>query len=157
MSESRQSRRFSDPRAMSAFHLIATKSQTHETSYTAAPPFQGPPVSPKRADAERRHRTSRPEAPVTSGDPRDPANPAGTPLLQLRRRAGDYRRRRVDAQRRLATYGARVGEAFAFAAELELKRAGLAEIEADLAKDGAVDDLAENAKESPADGRRAAA
>jgi N12 class adenine-specific DNA methylase/adenine-specific DNA methylase len=69
----------------------------------------------------------------------------------------NYRRRRADAQRRLATYGARVGEAFAFAAELELKRAGLAEIEADLAKDGAVDDPTENAKESLADGRRAAA
>jgi len=69
----------------------------------------------------------------------------------------NYRRRRADAQRRLATYGARVGEAFAFAAELELKRAGLAEIEADLAKDGAVDNAAEDAKEPLADGRRAAA
>ena len=47
-----------------------------------------------------------------------------------------YRHRLADARKRLATYGARVGEAFAFAAELGLKRAELAEIEVDLANGG---------------------
>jgi hypothetical protein len=42
----------------------------------------------------------------------------------------------VDARKRLATYGARVGEAFAFDAELEFKRVELATIEADLAASG---------------------
>jgi N12 class adenine-specific DNA methylase/adenine-specific DNA methylase len=45
----------------------------------------------------------------------------------------NYRRRLTDAQKRLGSYSARVGEAFAFAAELELKQAQLAEIETDLA------------------------
>jgi len=44
-----------------------------------------------------------------------------------------YRRRLDDARKRLAAYQPRVGEAFAFAAELHLKRGQLAEIEADLA------------------------
>jgi hypothetical protein len=48
----------------------------------------------------------------------------------------NYRRRLADAQKRLTTYGARVGEAFAFDAELDLKRAELATVEADLAASG---------------------
>ncbi|MBR1208055.1 MULTISPECIES: helicase-related protein [unclassified Bradyrhizobium] len=44
-----------------------------------------------------------------------------------------YRNRLTDARRRLATYGARVGEAFAFEAELDLKHDELAAIEAELA------------------------
>ena len=47
-----------------------------------------------------------------------------------------YRHRLADARKRLDTYGARVGEAFAFDAELGLKRAELAEIEVDLANGG---------------------
>lgn len=47
----------------------------------------------------------------------------------------NYARRLVDARRRLAAYQPRVGEAFALAAELKLKRELLAEIEADLAAD----------------------
>lgn len=45
----------------------------------------------------------------------------------------NYARRLEDASRRLAAYQPRVGEAFALAAELKLKRQLLAEIEADLA------------------------
>src|SRR5690606_36252043 len=44
-----------------------------------------------------------------------------------------YRRRLHDAHRRLASYQPRVGEAFALAAELELKLVQLTEVEADLA------------------------
>lgn len=44
-----------------------------------------------------------------------------------------YRHRLTEARKRLATYGARVGEAFAFDAELDLKRAELAALEAELA------------------------
>ena len=44
-----------------------------------------------------------------------------------------YRCRLVDARRRLASYQPRIGEAFAFEAELELKRQELAHLEADLA------------------------
>jgi hypothetical protein len=64
----------------------------------------------------------------------------------------NYRRRLFDAERRLASYRARVGEAFAFGAELDLKRAELAEIEVDLANDGNSADTAELAN----DGRAAA-
>ncbi len=46
---------------------------------------------------------------------------------------GAYRNRLNDARRRLATYGARVGETFAFEAELDLKHDELAAIEAELA------------------------
>ncbi len=45
----------------------------------------------------------------------------------------NYRHRLADAQKRLGAYGARIGEAFAFADELDLKQAQLAEIEKDLA------------------------
>jgi hypothetical protein len=45
----------------------------------------------------------------------------------------DYRRRREDASRRLASYRPRIGEAFAFEAELERKREQLVDLEADLA------------------------
>src|SRR6266702_8690820 len=55
----------------------------------------------------------------------------------------NYRRRLFDADRRLASYRRRVGETFAFAAELDLKRAELAEIEVDLADDGDRADTAE--------------
>src|SRR6202048_2456882 len=48
----------------------------------------------------------------------------------------NYRRRLAEADRRLASYRARVGESFAFAAELDLKRAQLAEVEANLAASG---------------------
>src|SRR6202043_2031804 len=64
----------------------------------------------------------------------------------------NYRRRLFDAERRLASYRARVGEAFAFGAELDLKRAELAEIRVDLANDGNSADTAELAN----DGRAAA-
>ncbi|MBY8918851.1 DEAD/DEAH box helicase family protein (plasmid) [Nitratireductor rhodophyticola] len=46
-----------------------------------------------------------------------------------------YRQRLADAERRLSSYRARQGEAFAFAGELEDKRRRLAEIEKDLADD----------------------
>ncbi|MEW5208227.1 hypothetical protein, partial [Bacillus cereus] len=46
-----------------------------------------------------------------------------------------YRNRLSDARRRRATYSARVGEPFAFEAELDLKHAELAAIEAALATD----------------------
>lgn len=46
-----------------------------------------------------------------------------------------YRQRLADAERRLASYRARQGEAFAFAGELEDKRRQLADIEKDLADD----------------------
>ena len=45
----------------------------------------------------------------------------------------NYRRRQEDARRRVASYQPRIGEAFAFEAELELKREQLAHLEADLA------------------------
>ncbi len=64
----------------------------------------------------------------------------------------NHRRRLFDAERRLASYRARVGEAFAFAAELDLKRTEFAEIEVDLANDGNSADTAELAN----DGRAAA-
>ncbi|MBR1090752.1 N-6 DNA methylase [Bradyrhizobium manausense] len=48
----------------------------------------------------------------------------------------NHRRRLAEAERRLASYRGRVGEAFAFAAELDLKRAQLAEVEANLAASG---------------------
>jgi hypothetical protein len=48
----------------------------------------------------------------------------------------NYRHRLVEARKRLATYGARIGETFAFDAELALKRGELATIEADLAASG---------------------
>jgi hypothetical protein len=44
-----------------------------------------------------------------------------------------YQHRLADARKRLASYGARIGEAFAFEAELDLKRAELATIETELA------------------------
>ncbi|MBR0755372.1 DEAD/DEAH box helicase family protein [Bradyrhizobium jicamae] len=44
-----------------------------------------------------------------------------------------YRHRLADARKRLATYGPRVGETFAFLAELDLKRAELLALEAELA------------------------
>ena len=62
----------------------------------------------------------------------------------------NYRRRLFDADRRLASYRGRVGEAFAFAAELDLKRAELAEIEVDLANDGDRADTAGLADDSRA-------
>ena len=46
---------------------------------------------------------------------------------------GAYRNRLNDARRRLVTYGARVGETFAFEAELDLKHDELAAIETELA------------------------
>ncbi|SDG98295.1 helicase-related protein [Pelagibacterium luteolum] len=45
----------------------------------------------------------------------------------------NYRCRLEDARRRLASYRPRIGETFAFEAELELKREQLADLEADLA------------------------
>jgi hypothetical protein len=60
----------------------------------------------------------------------------------------NYRRRLAAAERRLASYRARVGEAFAFAAEFDLKRAQLAEVEADLANNGDSADTAELADDS---------
>jgi hypothetical protein len=62
----------------------------------------------------------------------------------------NYRRRLAEAERRLASYHGRVGEAFAFAAELDLKRAELAEIEVDLANDGDRADTAGLADDSRA-------
>lgn len=62
------------------------------------------------------------------------------------------RRRLAGAQKRLASYRPRVGEAFAFEAELKLKREQLAEIEADLASDK---DDADTSNDRPAD-RKAA-
>jgi hypothetical protein len=44
-----------------------------------------------------------------------------------------YRHRLADARKRLDTYGARVGGAFAFDAELGLKRSQLAALETELA------------------------
>ena len=61
-----------------------------------------------------------------------------------------YRHRLADARKRLDTYGARVGEAFAFDAELGLKRAELAEIEVDLANGGDSADTAGLADDSRA-------
>ena len=45
----------------------------------------------------------------------------------------NHRLRLEDACRRLASYQSRIGEAFAFEAELEMKREQLADLEADLA------------------------
>jgi hypothetical protein len=56
----------------------------------------------------------------------------------------------AEAERRVASYRARVGETFAFAAELDLKRAELAEIEVDLANDGDRADTAGLADDSRA-------
>lgn len=64
----------------------------------------------------------------------------------------NYRRRLLDAQKRSATFSARVGEAFAFDAELGLKREALVAIEADLAASGA-----EGEKEKPGVAKRIAA
>ena len=61
-----------------------------------------------------------------------------------------YRHRLADARKRLDTYGARVGEAFAFDAELGLKRAELAKIEVDLANGGDSADTAGLADDSRA-------
>ncbi|MEI9415677.1 hypothetical protein [Mesorhizobium sp. Cs1321R2N1] len=47
----------------------------------------------------------------------------------------NYRLRLDDARKRLASYLPRVGEAFAFEAELRMKREKLAEVDADLASD----------------------
>ena len=58
------------------------------------------------------------------------------PLTNFDGEQENYRRRLVEAERRLASYHGRVGEAFAFAAELDLKRAQLAEVEANLAASG---------------------
>ena len=58
------------------------------------------------------------------------------PLTNFDGEQENHRRRLAEAERRLASYRERVGEAFAFAAELDLKRAELAEIEVDLANDG---------------------
>ncbi len=74
------------------------------------------------------------------------------PLTNFEGEQENYRRRLAEADRRLASYRARVGESFAFAAELDLKRAELAEIEVDLANDGNSADTAELAN----DGRAAA-
>ncbi len=63
-----------------------------------------------------------------------------------------YRRRLDGANKRLASYRPRVGEAFAFEAELKLKREQLAEVEADLASEK---DVAGNCNDLPAD-RKAA-
>jgi N12 class adenine-specific DNA methylase/adenine-specific DNA methylase len=62
----------------------------------------------------------------------------------------NYRRRLAEAERRLASYRARVGESFASGAELDLKRAQLAEVEADLANDGDSADTAELADDNRA-------
>jgi N12 class adenine-specific DNA methylase/adenine-specific DNA methylase len=58
------------------------------------------------------------------------------PLTNFEGEQENHRRRLAEAERRLASYRGRVGEAFAFAAELDLKRAQLAEVEADLAASG---------------------
>jgi len=47
----------------------------------------------------------------------------------------NFRRRLAEARKRLSSYQSRIGEAFAFAAELKMKREQLAEIDADLARD----------------------
>jgi hypothetical protein len=66
-----------------------------------------------------------------------------------------YEHRLVEARRRLVAYGPRLGEAFPFAGELELKRAELAAIEADLA--ATVDGVQQRADEPTAEaGGRAA-
>ena len=64
----------------------------------------------------------------------------------------DYRRRLIEAEKRLAAYQPRLGETFAFEGELELKRAELAEIETSLA---ASSDKPGNANVSSSGGRRA--
>ena len=64
----------------------------------------------------------------------------------------NYRRRLAGANKRLASYRPRVGEAFTLEAELTLKREQLAEVEADLASDK---DDAGNSNGQPAD-RKAA-
>jgi N12 class adenine-specific DNA methylase/adenine-specific DNA methylase len=64
----------------------------------------------------------------------------------------NYRRRLVDAQKRRATFSTRVGESFAFDAELDLKREELTAIEVDLAASGA-----EEEKEKPRGVKRIAA
>ena len=58
------------------------------------------------------------------------------PLTNFDGEQENHRRRLAEAERRLASYRGRVGEAFAFAAELDLKRAQLAEVEANLAASG---------------------
>ena len=58
------------------------------------------------------------------------------PLANFEVEQENHRRRLAEAERRLASYRGRVGEAFAFAAELDLKRAQLAEVEANLAASG---------------------
>ncbi len=58
------------------------------------------------------------------------------PLTNFDGEQENYRRRLAEAERRLASYHGRDGEAFAFAAELDLKRAQLAEVEANLAASG---------------------
>ena len=55
------------------------------------------------------------------------------PLTNFGGEQENHRRRLAEAERRLASYRGRVGEAYAFAAELNLKRAQLADVEADLA------------------------
>jgi hypothetical protein len=72
------------------------------------------------------------------------------PLTNFEGEQENYRRRLFDADRCLASYHGRVGEAFAFAAELDLKRAELAEIEVDLANDGDRADTAGLADDSRA-------
>jgi N12 class adenine-specific DNA methylase/adenine-specific DNA methylase len=72
------------------------------------------------------------------------------PLTNFDGEQENYRRRLFDADQRLASYRGRVGEAFAFAAELDLKRAELAEIEVDLANDGDRADTAGLADDSRA-------
>ena len=63
-------------------------------------------------------------------------------LSNLKGEQETYRHRLADARKRFDTYGARVGEAFAFDAELGLKRAELAKIEVDLANGGDSADIA---------------
>ena len=58
------------------------------------------------------------------------------PLTNFDGEKENHRRRLAEAERRRASYHGRVGEAFAFAAELDLKRAQLAEVEANLAASG---------------------
>lgn len=58
------------------------------------------------------------------------------PLTNFDGEQENHRRRLAEAERRLASYRGRVGEAFAFAAELDLKRAQLAGVETDLAATG---------------------
>ncbi|RUV41169.1 lactate dehydrogenase [Mesorhizobium sp. M1A.T.Ca.IN.004.03.1.1] len=61
---------------------------------------------------------------------------------------GNFRRRLAGAQKRLASYRPRVGEAFIFEAELKLKREQLTEVEADLASEK---DNSDNRSGRPAD------